>query len=369
LQRNISAGVIAIWLIGILSGQTPGKAEPDIMILVDGEKLIGHFESADATNVTFKSDLAGEVKVPWAKIQELKSSGKFAVAKKGQTFGRREKPDQVPQGTVSLADQKVSVNGSGPNPTVIPVSETQNVIPQESFLKAFARPKLSEFWSGTANFGAALVQATQTSRTFTGGVALVRTVPSEAWISPRYRTTLTFQSAYGTTTSAGTTVKTNILHGGIEQDEYLNAKLFFLVDAMFDHNFSQGLGLQQTYSGGLGWVAYKNAKQELDLKGQVAYISQEFDSGPKKNLVGAVATETYNRSLIHGANLHQELSVVPSFNQPAAYTANFLLNLGIPISKKFNVTAGFQDSYLNTPSPDFKKNSLLFSTALTYKIN
>ncbi len=354
--------------VGVVA-QTPAKPEPDTLLLVDGEKLIGHFVSADATNVTFNSDLAGTVKIAWAKVQDLKSSAKFAVAKKGQTFGRKTDPAQVPQGVVSVADQKVTVESSTPAPTVIPVADTQNVIPQDSFLRAFRHPRLTDYWKGAASFGAAIVQATQTSRTFTSSLALVRTVPSEDWISPRYRTTFDLNTAYGTNTSAGVTVKTNIIHAGIEQDEYLNPRLFFILDAMIDHNYSQGLQIQQTYSGGFGLVAFKNAKSELDFKGQLAYINEEFTTGPSKELVGAVISESYNRNLLRGIALHEELSVTPSFNVPSAYSANFLTNLGVPLTKKINLTAGFQDSFLNNPPVGFKKNSLLFTTAITYKIN
>jgi hypothetical protein len=353
-----------------VSAQTPAKPEPDTLLLVDGEKLIGHFDSADATNVTFTSDLAGTVKVAWAKVQDLKSSAKFAIAQKGQTFGRKTDPAQIPQGTVSVADQKLTVaGGNTPAPAAIPVANTQNVIPLDSFQRAFRRARIMDYWKGAASFGAAIVQATQTSRTFTSSLALVRTVPSEDWISPRYRTTFDLNTAYGTNNSGGVTVKTNIIHAGVEQDEYLNPRLFFILDAMIDHNYSQGLQIQQTYSGGFGLVAYKNAKSELDFKGQLAYINEQFTTGPSKELVGALVSESYNRNLLRGIALHQELSVTPSFNVPSAYSANFLTNLGVPLTKKINLTAGFQDSFLNNPSVGFKKNSLLFTTAITYKIN
>ena len=68
-----------------LCGQTAAgaKAGPDVLIFIDGEKLIGHLESATGASVVFKSDMAGEVTVDWSKIQELHSAGKFAVIPKG----------------------------------------------------------------------------------------------------------------------------------------------------------------------------------------------------------------------------------------------------------------------------------------------
>jgi hypothetical protein len=364
------------------------------MVLVDGEKLIGHLESATAAGVVFKSDLAGEVKVDWAKINELKSSGKFAVAKKGQVFGARSQPNSVPQGTVAVADQKVTVTPATGNPEVVAVADTQNVIPQDTFLRAFRHPRLIDFWSGSAGLGYAYVHSTQKSQSLTTVLNLVRTVPSEGWIDPRYRTILSFNSAYGSTTSDGATIKTNIIHAGLEQDEYLNKKIFAFGDVSLDHNLSQSLSYQYTLGGGVGVVAYKDAHQELDFKGQIAYIDQDFNvvcasatiaSGTSlvqvtttttatnctktNHLIGAIIGETYTRAFTKGVTFHQELDVIPSFNQPSAYSANFIANLGVPVAKKFNVQFGIVDGFLNNPPAGFQKNSFQFTTALTYKVN
>jgi hypothetical protein len=363
------------------SAQTPAPAPgSDVMVLVDGEKLVGLLESANDKGVTFKSNLAGEVKVAWSKINELQSSDKFAVAKKGQVFGNHSDPAGVPQGTLAVSGQKVTVTPAAGNPEVVAVADTENVIPQDTFLHAFQHPKWSDYWSGAAGLGFAWVQSTQKSETLTTSLNLQRTVPSEVWIDPRYRTTIGFNSAYGNTTDSGTTIKTNIIHAGLEQDQYFNRRLFGIGDVSFDHNYSQDLSLQYTIGLGLGFVAYKDAHQELDFKGQIAYISQNFGSIaatpttafiPSKtdNLVGAILGETYNRSLARGIALHQELDVIPTFNKPSDYTANFIANLGVPVGKKFNITFGVVDAYLNNPPSGFQKNSFQFVTNLTYKIN
>lgn len=359
----------AIGMLAVLPCLSQEKTGSDVMVLVDGEKLMGQLESADSTEVVFKSKLVGEVKVPWAQIQTLESSGKFAIAQKGEVFGRRTDPSEIPQGTLSMADQKMTVTQQVGAPVVISVANTQNVVPEEDFMRAFSRPRLRQFWSGSAGAGFGLVDSTQTSKTFTSTLGLVRTVPSEAWISPRYRTTLTFNSTFGTTSSGPLTIRTNIIHAGLEQDEYISPKLFFFGDGTFDHNYAQGLSLQYTLGGGFGYVAYKDKKHELDLKAQLAYTNQIFSLGDSTHLIGAVFGESYNRAFRHSVTLHEELSVTPSFNVTNDYSANGLLNLGIPITKKIGFTSGLQDSYLNNPPPGFRKNSFQFVTNLTYKID
>ena len=153
--------------------------QPDVLLLVDGEKLIGHFESADATNVMFKSDIAGEVKVPWGKSRICTPPASSRSHKKDRHLEGTTIPRKYRKGRLQVADQKVTVTPDAGTPAVIPVANTENVIPQASFMNAFKRPGFKEYWHGGASLGFALVQSTQRSKNVTSSLNLVRTVPSE----------------------------------------------------------------------------------------------------------------------------------------------------------------------------------------------
>jgi hypothetical protein len=361
----------------VLFGQAAAKPEPDVLLFTDGEKLVGHVVSGTGSSLVFHSDMAGDVTVDWSKVKELTSSGKFVIAEKGMTFRKHDDLAKVPQGAVSLADQKLQISPPGGTPQTVPVGNVQNVIPEDSFLRAFHRRKLTEGWQGTAGLGLALVAATQDSRSLTTNLALVRTVPNESWIDPSYRTSINFNSAYGELTQFGTpTIRTNIIHADAEQDEFFNKRLFGFANAAFDHSSSQGLQLQQTYGGGVGYTVLKDAKQELDLKGEVAYINYSYSdtvlpngthipqSG--KHLIGAVITQIYNRNFAKGIILHEQLAITPAFNDTSAYSALGTVNLSIPVYKRLAFTVGATDSFLNEPPPQFKKNSFQFYTNLAY---
>jgi hypothetical protein len=350
-------------------GQAPPASGPDELIFSNGERLIGHLVSSKEGSVTFKSDMAGEVTVDWAKVKELHSSSKFAAAENGVVFRRHDDLSKVPQGTVSMADQKVEITpAAGGPPQSIPVANIHNLVPQDSFLRAFQRPKFTDYWRGTAGLGIAIVASTQNSRSITSAVSLVRTVPNESWIDPRYRTSIDFSSAYGSLSEPGQpTIKTDILHAGIEQDEYLSRRLFAFAEAAWDHSISQGLDLQQTYGGGLGYTLFKTPAQELDIKGEIAYVRQAFaDPTLNQNLIAAVITQVYNRTFARSILLHEQLAVTPAFNNPSAYSALGTVNLSIPVYKNLAFTIGIQDAYLNNPPPNFKRNSYQFLTNLSY---
>jgi hypothetical protein len=360
-----------------VSAQTPAKPDPDVLEFSDGERLIGHLVSASGGSLTFHSDAAGDVKVDWAKVKSLKTSDKFAVAEKGIVLDKHADPAQTPQGTVSLNDQKLSVDpGTGAAPTVIPVAEATNVIPQPHFLNAFKTPRLDQDWHGSAGFGVDLIEATQKSRNITANVSLQRVVSDEDWISPRYKTLFNLNFADGQLSQPSTpTITTDLVHADLEHDIFLTKKLFIDLSADFLHSASQGMKLQQTYGGGLGYVLLRSERQELDLRGSIVYVRQQFEESgtspllASKSLIAAAVGETYTRNLKGGIAFHEGLTFIPAFNDTSAYTGNAYANFAIPVKKRLAITIGGIDSYINEPPLGFKKNSFEFVTQLTYKVN
>lgn len=226
------------------------KPEPDVLILQDGEKLIGHMQSATSSSIVFKSDLAGEVTLEWSKVKELHTSQKFAAVPKNVKLRGPDDAGKVPQGTVSVSDQKLQVETTQGPAQSMPVADVGNVVPAPSFQSALQRKSFFQGWRGGATAGVSLTEATQKSQSFTGAINLERAVPSEAWLDVRSRTIFGFNETYGKVTQPNTpSVKTSLFHLGLEQDWYLTPRLFVFGHGILDHSFSQGLDLQQTYGG------------------------------------------------------------------------------------------------------------------------
>jgi hypothetical protein len=188
------------------------KPGPDVLIFTDGEKMIGHLERATDSSVVFTSDMVGEVTVDWSKIQELRSSQKFAAIPKDVKLRRSEDANTVPQGTVTMSDQKVQVKtDSQARSQVIPVGNVGNLVDEASFQDAFRKQSFTQGWKGGATAGLSLTQATQTSRAFTASVNFVRTVPNASWLDPRSRTIFNYNQAYGKTSTPGSPLNQNFV--------------------------------------------------------------------------------------------------------------------------------------------------------------
>jgi hypothetical protein len=351
------------------AANSSSKPGPDVLIFTDGEKMIGHFERASDTSVVFTSDMVGEMTVEWSKIQELRSPQRFAVIPKGVRLRSSKDIGRARQGTVVVTDQKIQLNtGAQTTPQSIPFRDVAAVVAAPAFEKAFEPTSFFKGWGGGATGGISLTEATQKNQTYTAAVNLVRAVPSENWLDVRNRTIFDLNEAYSKLSEPATpAVKTSLFHAAAEQDHYLSPRLFVFGQAAFDHSFSQGLKLQQTYGGGLGFVVFKGETQEFDVKASADYVDQQFEaSNLNKKLFATIFGETYVQKFAHGIVLNELGGITPTWNDTSAYSALASVGLTFPVYHRFGLTLGALDNFLNNPPPGFKKNSFQFTAGATY---
>jgi Protein of unknown function, DUF481 len=360
------------------------KAPPDVLVFANGDQLSGTFVREIGGTVTFHSDMVGDINITWDKIKELRTQTKMVVLDKSVSLEKRKLPLNVPLGTITVADEMVTVHPDN-NATIqpIPVKNVTFIIDQTTLNKQLGHePGFFVGWNGALTGGATIVEATQKQYTFSGAVALARVIPTVSWLTPRKRTTVDFTGSYGKITqdayiSGGvfypaTDTKSAIYHADAEQDWYFSPRMYFLAQTAFDHNFSQGLDLQQIYGGGLGWTIVKDPKQELDLKGTIQYEKQTFInavSGSNQNLVGSTFAGIYLRKLPRGLLFNQQVAFIPAYNNTEAYSIMESNTLAVPFYKSLSFSVGTLDSYLNNPPPALpptKRNSFQFTFGATY---
>lgn len=372
LSKTIGVSVVAQALCCYAQATNPNQpGATDVMICKDGEKFVGHLVSSNDSSVVFKSDAAGQLTVDWSKVQELHSSTKFAALLKGKKLRGAQDANTVPQGTVVVADQQMQISTATQTaPQSIPVTNVAQLVSQAAFERALERHSFFEGWNGGATVGIAYTSSTQKSQSYTAALNLTRAVPNETWLDPKSRTLIAVNEAYGEISQPATpTTKTSITHLGVEQDWYFVPRLFGFGQALFDHNFSQGLDLQQDYGGGLGFVVFKRAKQELDVKGSVDYIDQRFAvASQNKSLIGSTLGETYVYKFPRSIVFTESGNYIPAWNDSKAFSAVVNANLTFPVYHSFGFTMGGIDNYLNDPPPGFKRNSFTLTLGATYSI-
>ena len=360
-------------------------AAPDVLVLSNGDTLHGKFISEIGGKVSFHSDPLGDISVAWEKVKELHTGQKLAVLDKTVKLHGKEAGQQIPVGTVDVSNEAVTVHTeAAPSVAPIPAKNAQYIVDKPTLDKQlFHEPGFFTAWNGAATAGATLVKATQNQYTISGGVGLVRAVPSVAWLSPRNRTSADFTGSYGKITQPAylsgdvlvpaTATKSAIYHIDGERDQYVSSRLFALVQTAFDHNFAQDLQLQQIYGGGFGWTFIKSDKEAADLKGTIQYEKQKFfggTAGSATNLIGSTFALSY---LLHTklVTYTQNLEFIPSYNTPRAYSASEADVLTFPTFKNLGFSVGTIDTYLNNAPaslPPTKRNSFQFTMGLSYAI-
>ncbi len=357
----------------------------DTITFTDGEQLAGKLISVLAGNVTFHSDVLGNVTVPLAKVKTIHSAHSFAVVEKNQHTISKAAAQKIPVGSVAFENQSVLVTPAHAEEKSYPATQIGSLIDADSFHRELnGDSDLLYGWAGSITLGATLVASTNSAQTYTGSVVLARSIPTIAGLPPASKATLNLNGTYGLAKSdeviidggvyqAPSISKTDILHGDTEYDRYVSPVIFGLVNASADHNFGNGLRLQQAYGAGIGWSPLKAPKNTFDLKAALQYQQQQFYNGltsglgtPTINLISALLNESWARSFSHGVKFNESVTLTPTFNIVEAYSAVGSASFVFPIYKKFNFTISSTDNYLGDPPQGFHRNSFQFTSGVTY---
>ena len=385
VPRHLSLLLCLLPLAPFARPQAPAPAKPaDVLVFANGDRLTGKLQSVTAGDVVFNSDMAGTLTISLDKIKELQSGAQFALLRKGDQVGKTH----VPEGSVAVADGNLTLTPPAGQPSaIVPARDVNYLIDRATFdQQANHQAGFLTGWGGTLTGGANVERSTTTGTTLSAGLSLVRAIPTVPWMLPRNRTTVDVSESYGklsTPTIPPTTpptppsvVLSSIFHADAERDQYISSRLYALADVSFDHNYGQGLQLQQVYGGGIGYTAIKDAKQELDLKADLHYERQQYittavngtvvNTTPSLDLIGSTFFEGYHRALPRKMLFTESLDVLPAWNDSRAYSANLNAALSIPVFKRLSATVSVADNFLNDPAEFYKKNSFQFITGVTY---
>ena len=363
------------------------KKEPEIkeeLTLKNDDKLTGQLLNSTGTEIKFKSDLAGEVTVKWENVKELKSKRDFAVIPKDVKDARNSAI--VPQGAIKIGEKGIVVSPiSGPEtkPAAakeaiaekeIPTSKISSVVDDATYQKQIQRKiGFRSGWDGHITTGTSMIFSTQNSSLFQVDTALKRSVPTVSWLDPKLRTTLDFTLSAGKTTQPGTeTTITNIFHVGAERDEYFSPRGYYLQVLSLDHNYSQGLVLQQNYGGGIGATLFKKKEAEFDITADLHYENQQFNATANVeeltlHLIGSTLTEVYTRKW-RKLQFDEKLLADIAWNNASAFSASGTSSLRMPVYKKLAFSVSTIDNFLNNPQIGYKKNSFQFTTGFALNL-
>lgn len=374
-----------------LLAQTGTTAKPsdakDTITFSNGDTLTGKVGKVTYGNVSFHSDELGDLTIPLSKIKAMQTSTVFAAGSKTQRLTRKNLAEQVPEGTVAISGGTLSVKPAQGEVRSFPVKDLSFMLDGPAFQRELHdQADLWYGWYGTATLGASLVKSTNDAQTYTGSVALVRAIPTIAGLPAGSKTILNLSGTYGLATDpeivSGNDVyqtasisKTNILHGDLEYDKFFTPMFFGLVSGSADHNFGNGLQLQQAFGSGIGWAILRSPQNDLAVRTSLQYEQQQFYNGitsglgtPTENLVSAAIGETWSRTFPHHIKFNENLTLTPTFNVIKAYSGVAGAGFLFPVYKNLNFSVTTTDNYLGDPPEGFLRNTFQFTTGITYTL-
>jgi hypothetical protein len=369
---------------------TPDEAATragDTITLINGDTLSGKIGKLVYGNLSFHNDVLGDLTIPIAKIKAMRTATAFAAGSKTSRLTRKNIAEQVPVGEIALSNSSLSVTPAQGIPQRFPVEDLSFILDEPAYRRELHNE--SDFfygWYGTATVGATLVKSTNSAQTYTGSVALVRAIPTIAGLPAGSKTILDLSATYGLAkdpeiVSGGNVFqtasvsKTDILHGDLEYDKFFSPMVFGLVSGNADHNYGNGLQLQQAFGAGIGWGILRSPQNDLAVRTSLQYEQQQFYNGitsglgtPAENLVSASIGESWSRTFPHSLKFNETVTLIPTFNVVKAYSAAATAGFLFPVYKNLNFSVTTNENYLGDPPQGFLRNSFQFTTGVTYNL-
>jgi putative salt-induced outer membrane protein len=340
-----------------LAPMVASTVRADTLVLKSGDRLTGTIEVSDDKDVTLETDFAGEIKVHWSTVQDVKSDKSVYVVM----------PDKsTVNGTLSTDGSNIVVHPANGTPVQLPLAAVTVVRSphQEAAYEKTLHPGLLEGWAAGFNLGFALARGNSETTNLNTGFTADRKTPND-------EITLYEASLYSTNDLPGGGVTANSILGGAKYDRNLTKRIFVFVSADYAHDELQGLDLRQIYSGGLGLHAIDTPHTTLDLLAGANYTRETYSGETAvpgqldRNLAGLTLGENFMHKLGKSTTVTEVFYFYPDLSDAGQYR----FSLDAASVTKINKWLGWQmtvsDRYVTDPPIiGTKSNDVIFSTGV-----
>ncbi len=343
-------------LLGLLSSLLlTGALLADSVTMKNGDRLTGSVIRVEGDSLTLKSELAGEVKIPFASITSIDSGAPLSLMlKDGQTLvgslqaeADRYTVTTATAGRVETTKEQIT--------TIRSAEEQTRYLAR---LDRLTNPRLLDLWTGFFDAGYAATRGNAETNTINVGAYLARA-------TSRDKITLYFTSINTNARLQGQTQQTaNAIRGGGRYDLNLSKKsfVFALSDLEFDQ--FQRLDLRFVLGGGGGYHVIQNKQTLFDLFAGANLNKEFFSTGLRRTSTELILGNELNHKIGGNIVFTERLVFYPNMSNSGNYRLNFDTGLSTNINKWLAWNVGFSNRYLSNPVPGAKTNDLLFTTGI-----
>ena len=242
----------------------------DQVTLKNGDRLSGNIIKYDGKNLVVKSDLVGEVTIPWANVTGVTSTQPLNVTLKD---GQRVVGTVTTEGTKFEIVTKETGKVTAPRESVEYIRSPAEQVAYDKEIDRYKVPRLIDLWTGTLDLGFAEAHGNADTETFNLGANAVRSTTRDKII-------VNYTQIYSSSNASGTSLTTaNAKRGGIQYNLNVAPKMFVFGLLDLENDQFQSLNLRFAPAGGVGYHAIKKPNTTLDLSVGASLDREFFSTG------------------------------------------------------------------------------------------
>ena len=243
----------------------------DQVTLKNGDRLSGNIIKYDGKNLVLKSELAGEVTIPWDNVTGVTSTQPLNVTLKD---GQRIVGTVTTEGTKFQVATKETGNVTAARESVQGIRSDAEQKAYDTEIDRYKNPRLIDLWAGTFDLGFTQTAGNTETETFTLGANAVRA-------TTRDKITVNYTQIYSTSNASGPNLTTaNAKRGGIAYNLNVAPKMYIFGLVNLENDQFQSLDLRFNPAGGVGYHAIKKPNTILDLSVGASMDKEFFSAAP-----------------------------------------------------------------------------------------
>jgi putative salt-induced outer membrane protein len=332
-----------------------GTLLADQVTMKNGDRLSGAIVKYDGKNLIIKSELAGQVTIPWDAVTSITSSEPLNVGLKD---------GQLLVGEVTTTDGKFNV-ATKDTGTVAAAKDAVQVIRSKDEQAAYdadidhsRNPRLIDLWTGFLDLGYATTRGNTDTGSFTLNTDVTRA-------TTRDKIEAKFTMIDSSSNASGKDITTaNAKRGDIAYNLNIDKRWFGFGSVNLESDQFESLDLRFNPAGGLGYHAINTPKTTFDLQLGASEDREYFSTGLDRSFTEVLVGEEFVHKVNASTSIHEQATLFPNVSSGGNYRINFDISAVTAIKKWFGWQFTVSDRYLSNPVAGRKDNDIIISTGV-----
>jgi len=324
----------------------------DQVSLSNGDRVTGKLIKKDGDNLTVKTDLMGEVTIPWKAVASVSSKDPMTVVlRSGQSI--------VGPVSVDAKEEKVEVATATATESarLSELVAIRNEETQRQF-ERMEKPGLLDLWAGFIDLGLSTARGNARTTTFTTAASATRETRTD-------KTAAYFNQIYSSALVDGVSAATaEAIRSGWSYNQNVNSQLLWNLFNDYEYDRFQNLDLRVVLGAGLGYSMIKQDRKRLDVLGGVAYNREEFNTPLIRNSAEVYWGDDFNYKLSRIAEFQQRFRIFHNLSDPGPYRINFDMSAVMNLNRWLAWHLTISDRLLSEPVAGRQRNDVLYTTGL-----